>query len=141
MKLYILLAISLPVATLAVAQQPSISAGVKQKLEALRRPLLQPKGPMVHRLPAQDTGKAGQYRKLLEAQRWQKGGLVTATYSHTTPRGKVYTLTPDNMPCLVPDRKAVAAMPNADSLVIMDDRWNALPRQRIIPREEGKNNK
>jgi hypothetical protein len=36
--------------------------------------------------------------------------------------------------------KSVAAMPIAGD-VIMDDRMNALPRQRIIPREEEKNRK
>jgi hypothetical protein len=55
-------------------------------------------------------------------------------------KGKVYTLSPDNMPCLAPDMKAVAAMPNAGG-VILDDRMNALPRQRIIPREGGWNKK
>jgi hypothetical protein len=44
------------------------------------------------------------------------------------------------MPCLVPDMKAVAAMPNTGG-VILDDRMNAFPRQRIIPREGGSNKK
>lgn len=141
MKHGILLIALLPLATLVMAQEPSISTDVK-KLKELQRnyALPQPKGPMVRLLPSLDTGKVEQYRKLLEAQRLQRGGLVTATYSHKTQRGKVYTLTPDNMPCLVPDKKAVAAMPNASRLFVPDNR-NTLPKQPIIPQEEEKNKK
>lgn len=92
---------------------------------------------MVYISPSVDTSKVDLYKQLLEAQRLQKGGLITATYSHTTDKGKVYQLTPDNMPCLVPDMKAVAPMPNSGGFV-PDDRMNALPRQRIIPREDDK---
>ncbi|MFT3823103.1 MAG: hypothetical protein QM731_04250 [Chitinophagaceae bacterium] len=38
--------------------------------------------------------------------------LAQAVYSHQTSRGKVYTMQPDNMPCLVPDMKQVASMPD-----------------------------
>lgn len=136
MKHCIFLAILLPLAALVVAQQPPLSSDVKKKLAELQRQYTVPsaKVPAITRvLPSQDTGKMNQYRKLLEAQRLQRGGLVTATYSHKTARGKVYTLTPDNMPCLVPDKKAVAAMPNAGGLFVPGDRMNALPQQRIIP--------
>jgi hypothetical protein len=91
--------------------------------------------PLVYKLPSQDTGKVELYRKLQELQRKQKDGLITATFSHTTNQGKIYTLTPDHMPCLAPDMKAVAPMPNLGGF-LPDDRMNAMPRQRIIPQEE-----
>lgn len=133
MKPCIILALLLVTTTLLMAQQPPVSADEKKQLDILQRSR---PAPSVFALPLQDTSRAELYRKLLEAQRLQKGGLVRATYSHSTEKGKVYTLTPDNMPCLVPDMKAVAAMPNRGG-VILDDRMNALPRQRIIPRNEG----
>ncbi len=139
MKPCIIFALLLVVTTAAVAQKP-LSEGAKKKLDAeLLRSFTQPET-KVWALPSQDTLKVESYRKLLEAQRWRNGGLIRSTYSHTTERGKVYTLSPDNMPCLVPDMKAVAAMPNAGG-VILDDRMNAIPRQRIIPREGGANKK
>ncbi len=59
-----------------------------------------------------------------------------ATYSHTTPRGKVYNLTPDNMPCLVPDRNLVAPMPNKRQLFVEDPK-RAL-NEPIIPEADNK---
>lgn len=144
MKYCILIVLLLPVATLVVAQQPPVSSDLKKKLAELQRQYTIPSAPapaIKFVLPSQDTAKVGQYRKLLEAQKLRNGGLVTATYSHNTFKGKVYTLTPDNMPCLVPDKKAVAAMPNAAGLFVPDNRQQALPRQRIIPEEEEKNKK
>ncbi len=44
------------------------------------------------------------------------------------------------MPCLVPDMKAVAAMPNTGG-VILDNRMQAIRRQRIIPQEDEANKK
>ena len=143
MKRCIILAFLLPLATWVVAQQPSISADVKKKLAELNRPYTVPQAnrALVKILPSLDTGKVDLYRKLLDAQRLQQGGLVKGTYSHTTGRGKVYTLTPDNMPCLVPDMKSVIPMPNAGG-VIMNDRLKPLPRQpRIIPQDDGKKKK
>lgn len=134
MKPCIILALLLPVATVAVAQQPPLSMEVKKKLAEASRSYTSPQtmdNLVAKVLPLQDTGRVELYRKL------QQGGLVKATYSHTTPKGKVYTLTPDNMPCLVPDTKAVAAMPNARGGV-PNDRMNAWPKQRIIPQEEEK---
>lgn len=136
MKHCIILAFLLPVVSCAMAQQP-LSMDVRKRLaeRSARYFLPGAQAPVVKVLPLQDTGKVDAFRKLLEAQRLQQSGLVRGTYSHTTGRGKVYTITPDNMPCLVPDMKAVAPMPNKDG-VIMDDRFNAFPRQRIIPQEK-----
>lgn len=39
----------------------------------------------------------------------------TARYSHRTSKGNVYILPQDNMPCLVPDKQNVAAIPNLPS--------------------------
>ncbi|NII29249.1 hypothetical protein HB364_29490 [Pseudoflavitalea sp. X16] len=139
MKHGILLVLLLPLAALAVAQQP-LSSDLQKKWKNPRWLYVSPsvKGLV---LPSQDTSKVEQYRKLLEAQRLHSGGLVTATYSHNTSRGKVYTLTPDNMPCLAPDKKAVAAMPNASRLFVPDNRQQAQPRQPIIPQGEEKDKK
>lgn len=136
MKRCIILVFLLPVASFVMAQQP-LSVDVQKRLAERQRLYALPgsNGPVVKVLPLQDTGKVDLLRKLLEAERLKQGGLVKATYSHTTERGKVYTLTPDNMPCLVPDMKAVAPMPNGGG-VIVDDKMNRFPRQRIIPKEE-----
>jgi hypothetical protein len=40
------------------------------------------------------------------------------------------------MPCLVPDLKRVAAMPNGFKGVIPDEKMNVMPKQRIIPEEK-----
>jgi len=135
MKPCIIFALLLAIGPAAVAQEP-LSDGVKKKLDdELLRSFRQSEA-KVRVLPSQDTSKVELYRKLLEAQRLRQGGLVTATYSHSTLRGKVYTLSPDNMPCLAPDMKAVSAMPIGGG-VMLDDRMNAFPRQQIIPREGG----
>jgi hypothetical protein len=136
MKRCIILVFLLPVASFVMAQQP-LSLDVQKRLAERQRLYALPDGnaPVVKVLPLQDTGKVDALRKLLEAQRLQQGCLVKGTYSHTTGRGKVYTLTPDNMPCLVPDMKAVAPMPNGGG-VIVDDKMNRFPRQRIIPKED-----
>lgn len=138
MKRCIILAFLLPVVLCVMAQQP-LSMDVQKRLaeRSARYFLPGAQAPVIKVMPLQDTGKVDTYQKLLEAQRLQQGGLVRGTYSHTTGRGKVYTLTPDNMPCLVPDMKAVAPMPNKGGVVIMNDRLHALPRQpRIIPKEK-----
>ncbi len=136
MKHCIILVFLLPVVSCVMAQQP-LSMDVQKRLaeRSARYSLPGAQAPVVKVLPLQDTGKVDAYRKLLEAQRLQQGGLVRGTYSHTTERGKVYTITPDNMPCLVPDMKAVAPMPNGGG-VIVDDKMNRFPRQRIIPKED-----
>lgn len=136
MKHCIILVFLLPVMPFAMAQQP-LSVDVQKRLAERQRKYALPGagGAVVKVLPLQDTGKADAFRRLLEAQRLQQGGLVRGSYSHSVERGKVYTLTPDNMPCLVPDMKAVASMPNRGG-VIVDDRMNALPRQQIIPKDD-----
>lgn len=73
--------------------------------------------PLVQVMP-QDTSQDGLKRRLLEAKRLTAG--VRATYSHNTVRGKVYTLSPDNMGCLAPDMKSVAPMPNRRELFVED---------------------
>lgn len=139
MKPCIIFSFLLTVTTVVVAQKP-LSDGAKKKLEAALLGSFSQPDAKVKMLPSQDTSKVEQYRKLLEAQRLRQGALVTARLSHTTAMGKVYTLTPDNMPCLVPDTKAVAAMPIGGG-VIMDDRMNGFPRQQIIPKEGRPNKK
>lgn len=57
--------------------------------------------------------------------------LPPATYSHSTPGGKVYIMPVDNMPCLVPDMKQVRRMPGV--YVTPDSRMpNAIPKQPLI---------
>lgn len=86
-------------------------------------------------IPLQDSVKARLYQQQRD-RRWIQSG-VSSTYSHATVRGKVYTLTPDNMPCLVPDRKAVAPMPNKQQLFVQDRNGRA-PIAPIIPEEDNK---
>lgn len=138
MKRCIILAFLLIVVAGVMAQQP-LSLDVQKRLaeRQLHYGQSSARRPMVYISPSVDTSKVDLYKQLLEAQRLQKGGLITATYSHTIDKGKVYQLTPDNMPCLVPDMKTVAPMPNPGGF-LPDDRMNALPRQRIIPREGDK---
>lgn len=140
MKPFIITALLLFAATAMYAQQPpSVSRDV-EKLFQLRDKKynlsLTPSDGRVFRMPPMDTSKTELYKRLLEAQRITKGGLVLSTYSHQTSRGKVYILSPDNMPCLVPNAKAVAAMPNGFKGVMPDEKMNAMPKQKIIP--EGK---
>lgn len=90
--------------------------------------------PYVQVLP-QDTSKEGLKRRLLEAKQLTTG--VAATYSHNTVRGKVYTLSPDNMGCLAPDKKAVAPMPNKRELFV-EDKAAADRRKPILPDPEKK---
>lgn len=80
-----------------------------------------------------------QYRRLLEANSRQNSLLSRATYSHTTSRGKVYTMPYDNMPCLVPDIKQVRPMPTQPMPGYRMP--NAVPEQPLIPKEEDKGNK
>ncbi|MBO9566819.1 MAG: hypothetical protein J7621_28865 [Niastella sp.] len=136
MKRCIILVFLLPVVSLVMARQP-LSPDVQKRLAERQHLYSMPgsNGAVVNVLPLRDTGKADLLQKLLEAERVKQGGLVKGTYSHTTTRGKVYTLTPDNMPCLVSDMKAVAPMPNGGG-VIVDDKMNRFPRQRIIPKED-----
>lgn len=140
MKRCIVLAFLLLGVGVVMAQAPPSSADQSKLTEPSKSSLRLLPGmqtPVTRLQPLQDTGKAKHFRKLTETQRLQRGGLITATYSHTTSRGKVYTLSPDNMPCLVPDTKTVAPMPNQGG-VLPDDRMNRLPRQRIIPRDDQK---
>jgi hypothetical protein len=136
MKRCILLVFLLSAVSLVMAQQP-LSLDVQKRLAERQRLYAEPgaNGAVVKVLPLRDTGKVELLQKLLEAERVKQGGLVKGTYSHTTARGKVYTLSPDNMPCLVTDMKAVAPMPTGGG-VIVDDKMNRFPRQRIIPKED-----
>jgi hypothetical protein len=55
-------------------------------------------------------------------------------YSHTTSKGKIYLMAPDNMPCLVPDDKNLAPMPGSrHKLRIKPVMPNALPVVPLIP--------
>ena len=55
-------------------------------------------------------------------------------YSHTTSKGKVYIMSPDNMPCLVPDKNKLAPMPGTQKkLPIRPVMPNASPVVPLIP--------
>ena len=78
----------------------------------------------------------GEGLRKMEIINMQKSLLPEATYSHITPRGKVYKLPIDNMPCLVPDMKQVSRMPLA---ILPEGRMpNAFPKQRLLPGEKKK---
>ena len=59
--------------------------------------------------------------------------LARATYSHTTSKGKVYTMPYDNMPCLVPDMKQVSEMPIHE--MPQGRIPNIVPKQPLLPRD------
>ena len=125
MKPALLIAILLPLSATVYSQQ---SSSLLLSMEAKRK--LQEK----NRLPiGADTSQPGTYLKLMDLQRLKKGGLINATWSHNTARGKVYKLTPDNMPCLVPDQQTAVAMPNGFKGVNPDKKMNRIPEVRIIP--------
>lgn len=44
----------------------------------------------------------------------QPSQLPLGTYSHSTPNGKVFLLSPGNMACLVPNMNLLAPMPGSD---------------------------
>jgi hypothetical protein len=145
MKPFILIACLLPAAAVYSQQgikPPSVSMELRQKLKEQGRPYELSAAPYMAPFGGNgssvDTGKLENYQQLLNLQRLKKGGLVQATYSHSTARGKVYNLSPDNMPCLVPDTKMVAKMPNGFNGVIPDLKMNAIPKVQIIPLEEKK---
>jgi hypothetical protein len=81
-----------------------------------------------------DTNKYNYRDLLLKVYPNRPGQLPLATYSHTTSRGKIYTLPVDNMPCLVPDLKQVKRMPEKGIPLLPEKRMpNGVPRQKIIP--------
>lgn len=132
MKPCIILLLTLPLSVAVTAQSKPLAIAVKSWKPG-RLHMQAPQTGAVAVIPLQDSVREQLYRQQGD-RRWIQGG-VTATYSHATARGKVYTLTPDNMPCLVPDSKAVATMPNAQRLVVRD-RSSKLPLQPIIPQDE-----
>jgi hypothetical protein len=144
MKPFIITTLLLSAGTALYAQQtPPVSKDVEQKLRELHRydmNALPGADGRLYRMPNKllDSIPGERYKRLLEAQRFAKGGLVQSTFSHNTSRGKVYNLSPDNMPCLVPYSKSVAAMPNGFKGVMPDEKMNVMPKQRIIPEEEVK---
>ena len=60
--------------------------------------------------------------------------LQQGSFSHSTPKGDVYILPYDNMPCLVPDMKQVAPMPGSIQKVPESRMPNATPRRELIPK-------
>ena len=62
--------------------------------------------------------------------------LEEGKYSHTTSRGKVYTLPYDNMPCLVPRMNDLAPMPGAQQRYPQGKMPNAVPRRQLIPKHK-----
>ena len=58
-------------------------------------------------------------------------------YSHSTSRGKVYIMSPDNMPCLVPYQNTQAPMPGSEKkLHIKPVMPNTLPVVPLIPKSK-----
>jgi hypothetical protein len=56
------------------------------------------------------------------------------SYSHSTPYGKVYSMPPSNMACLVPDVKLNAPMPGSTPSTIAPSTMpNAFKPQKLIP--------
>lgn len=51
-------------------------------------------------------------RKIMEQLIHQKIAENLRPFSHTASSGKIYQLSPDNMPCLVPVSSLTKAMPN-----------------------------
>ena len=62
--------------------------------------------------------------------------LSQGSFSHTTPRGMVYTLPYDNMPCLVPHMNQVVPMPGSIQKVPESRMPNAIPRRELIPKQK-----
>jgi len=72
--------------------------------------------------------------KLREAYLFSRLSQVRAQPSHKTVNGDVYLLSPDNMPCLVPDKEKTASMPNgAASKTMPENMPNAYPKRKLIP--------
>lgn len=139
MKPCIILSLMLTAAAGLHAQErpPASSEGLQQRklLEAYRDKVGNLE-PFVRVRPLRDTSLNDAVRKRLYAQ--GNIGKLQATLSHQTARGKVYTLSPDNMPCLAPDMKAVAPMPNRKELFV-EDKGSRLRMRPIIPQDEDKN--
>lgn len=139
MKPLFITALLLSAGTALYARQtPPVNRDFEKKLRELRglhdmNALPQVDG-RVYRMPNKpDSAAPERYKRLLEAQRLTQGGLALSTFSHQTIRGKVYNLSPDNMPCLVPDSRKVAAMPNGFKGIVPDEKMNAIPKVQIIP--------
>ena len=72
-----------------------------------------------------------------QAEAWKKNSLISqGKFSHTTPKGKVYILPYDNMPCLVPDMQKVAQMPGSTQKLPESRMPNAIPRRELIPKQK-----
>ena len=65
--------------------------------------------PKIHNLDT--TKKDG---KVFPGQLRQPAQSPLGTYSHSTPSGRVFLLSPSNMPCLVPNMNSLATMPGSD---------------------------
>jgi len=62
--------------------------------------------------------------------------LDQGRFSYHTPRGKVYILPYDNMPCLVPEMQSIAKMPRTMQPMPESRMPNALPRTEMIPKQK-----
>jgi hypothetical protein len=136
MKPYIITALLLSAGMALYAQQtPRADRDFEKKLRDLHDMNRLPRADgRIYRMPNKlDTAALDRYKRFREAQRLNQGGLVLSTFSHQTDKGKVYNLSPDNMPCLVPDSRKVAVMPNGFKGVIPDEKMNAIPKVQIIP--------
>lgn len=61
--------------------------------------------------------------------------IEESNYSHSTSKGKIYTLPYDNMPSLVPDMNQVAQMPGSIQKLPHSGMPNAVPRRELIPKQ------
>lgn len=95
------------VSAVAAAQQPPLKPYLKEHMDSLRK-MGWPKGDTA--VPGQaavpDAGIYGRPRSFVEIN--DKAVLL-----HTTSRGKVYALPPDNMPVLAPDMTLTEKMPGS----------------------------
>lgn len=66
------------------------------------------------------------------------GLLPQAKFSHKTPKGSIYTLPIDNMPCLVPDMGYTKRMPNTKPGKPSPYMPNVYPKYYVIPKEKQK---
>ena len=136
MKPLLITALLLSAGTALYAQQtPRADGDFEKKLRKLHDMNALPRiDGRLYMMPNKlDTAGLERYKQLLDARRLTQGGLVASTFSHQTDKGKVYNLSPDNMPCLVPDSRKVAVMPNGFKGVIPDEKMNAIPKVQIIP--------
>jgi len=90
--------------------------------------LVVPKNLIVPKIYNLDTTKKD--GKVFPGQLRQPAQSPLGTYSHSTPSGKVFLLSPDNMACLVPNMNSLAPMPGSGKKLAPPYMPNPLYRKR-----------